>query len=291
VAARRLKGSRAKGIGAGAVLAVAIVLVVLTLIGRSNEEKPSPPSIGEGCIVKGRSFDVPLTTGQAGIAATIAAIADHRAMPVRAVNIAYAAALQESDLENLPYGDRDSVGVFQQRPSQGWGTRHELLNPVYATTKFFAALAEVPDYRRLPIYKAAQDVQRSADGFAYSQYSVQGAIMAAGFAGWQSRAIWCWYGDGVGGRRQLPAAERDLTTAFGPLRIDHVGDPVTAVKVANHAVGWAVASWLVTHAGSYGIKTVRFSGYQWTAAKGQHGWVKDRRNRHWPAGKLTVAFG
>ena len=234
---------------------------------------------------------MPLTTGQAGIAATIAGVADQRAMPVRAVTIAYATALQESDLENLPYGDRDSVGIFQQRPSQGWGTKKELLNPIYATTKFFAALTEVPGYRKLPIYKAAQDVQRSADGYAYSQYSGQGATMAAGFAGWQARAIWCWYGEGIKTQDKFALADRDLTTAFGPLRASHFGDPVMAVKVASHAVGWAVASWLVTHAGSYGIKTVRFSGYQWAAAQGQDGWVKARPSRHWPAAKLTVAFG
>ncbi|HUC58770.1 MAG TPA: hypothetical protein VMA95_15310 [Streptosporangiaceae bacterium] len=294
MAAHRPKGARTKGIGVGAVLAVLIVLGVLALIGRSNDEnqKPPPPAIGVGCIVRGHDgFDVPLTAGQAGIAATIAAVADDRALPVRAVTIAYATALQESDLENLPYGDRDSVGVFQQRPSQGWGTRAELLDPVYATTKFFAALAEIPNYRHLPIYRAAQDVQRSADGYAYSQYSVQGAVMAAGFAGWQARSIYCWYGSGVGKRANLAATDKDLTTAFGALSIEHVGDPVTAVRVRTHAAGWAVATWLVTHAGDYGIKTVRFSGYEWTAANGQHGWVKARRNRHWPAGKLTVAFG
>jgi hypothetical protein len=272
-------------------LAIAIVIGVLALIGRSNNEGPQAPPIGTGCLVKGHGFDVPLSTGQAGIAATIAGVAEHRAMPARAVTIAYATALQESDLENLPYGDRDSVGVFQQRPSEGWGTRSELLNPVYATTKFFAALAEVPNYRRLPIYLAAQDVQHSADGYAYSQYSAQGATMAAGFAGWQARAIWCWYGAGFTGKGRLAAADRDLTTAFGPLRIAHSGDPIMTVKVASHAVGWAVASWLVTHASGYHLSTVRFSGYQWTATGGQFGWRQARPNRHWPAGKLIVAFG
>jgi hypothetical protein len=272
-------------------LAVLIVLGALSLIAKSNGRAPSPSEIGVGCLVKGKGFDVPLSAAQAGLAATIAAVADQRAMPVRAVTIAYATALQESDLENLPYGDRDSVGVFQQRPSQGWGTRQELLNPVYATTKFFAALAQVPGYRKLPVYEAAQDVQRSADGYAYSQYSAQGAVMAAGFAGWQARAIYCWYGSGVGRHGDLAAAGKDLTAAFGPLRIAHLGDPLLAVHVATHAVGWAVASWLVTHASSYGIKTVRFSGYEWAAAAGQDGWRKAAGNRHSPAGKLTVAFG
>jgi hypothetical protein len=271
-------------------VAVLLVLGALALVGRTHEV-PTAPQLGSGCLVRGAGFDVPLSTSQAGIAATIAGVASDRALPVRAVTIAYAAALQESDLENLPYGDRDSVGVFQQRPSQGWGTRAELLNPVYATTKFFAALAAIPGYQRLPIYRAAQDVQRSADGYAYSQYSSQGAAMAAGFAGWSGRSTWCWYGSGITGKSKLAAADQGLKTAFGPLRTGHFGDPIMTVRVASHAIGWSVAVWLVTHASSYRISTVRFGGYQWTAAQGQRGWLKDRPSRRWPTSRLTVAFG
>jgi hypothetical protein len=272
------------------VLAVVLVVGALALIGRSKERTPVP-QLGTGCLVRAKGFDVPLSADQAGIAATIAGVARDRAMPVRAVTIAYATALQESDLENLPYGDRDSVGVFQQRPSQGWGTRAELLNPVYATTRFFAALAAVPGYQRLPVYRAAQDVQRSADGYAYSQYSTQGAAMAGGFAGWNARSVWCWYGSGVSGRGKLAIAVRGLTTAFGALRAAHFGDPIMTVRVPSHAVGWSVAFWLVTHASSYGLRTVRFSGYQWAAARGQDGWSKAGRSPHWPVAKLTVSFG
>src|SRR6195952_2503590 len=57
-----------------------------------------------------------------------------------AVTVALATALQETKLENLPYGDRDSVGLFQQRPSQGWGTRDQLLDPVYAAHAFYQRL-------------------------------------------------------------------------------------------------------------------------------------------------------
>jgi hypothetical protein len=67
-------------------------------------------------------------------------------MPPRAVVVAYAAALQESHLHNLSYGDRDSVGVFQQRPSEGWGPARKLKDPVYASTRFFQALTSVPKY-------------------------------------------------------------------------------------------------------------------------------------------------
>jgi hypothetical protein len=281
--------ARSSRVGAGAVLVVVLVIVALALA-KSNHT-PIAPSIGDGCLVHGDEFDVPLSTDQAGLAATIAGVANHRALPVRAVTIAYATALQESDLENLPYGDRDSVGVFQQRPSQGWGTRQQLLNPVYATTRFFAVLAAIPGYRRLPIYQAAQDVQRSADGYAYSQYAGQGAVMATGFTGTAARSVWCWYGSGISGRGRLAAADRNLTAAFGWLRVRHAGDPIMTVKVPDRAAGWAVACWLVTHAASYRIDTVRFAGYQWLASHGQGGWRKARPSRHWPAARLTVAFG
>jgi hypothetical protein len=289
--------ARSGKVGAGAVIIVALVVAALAL---SNQHAhPPAPNVGSGCIVSSRAVDVPLTTGQAGIAATIAGVASHRRLPARAVTIAYATALQESDLENLPYGDRDSVGIFQQRPSQGWGTRAQLLNPIYATTRFFEALTAIPGYQKLPVYQAAQDVQHSADGSAYSQYGGQGEVMASGFAGWQGRSVYCWYGDGVGNHSsgnhsnhdRLTTAKHDLKAAFGHLLTGHVGDPIMTVGVRDHAVGWSVATWLVTHAEDYRINEVRFAGYQWTAARGQRGWVKNRPSHHWPSARLTVAFG
>lgn len=267
------------------------MLVIVALALSRSKHLPGAPAIGDGCLVHSSEFDVPLSTDQAGLASIIAGVATERTLPVRAVTIAYATALQESDLANLPYGDRDSVGVFQQRPSQGWGTRKELLNPVYASTRFFAALAAIPGYRKLPIDRAAQDVQHSADGSAYSQYAPQGAVMATGFSGKSARSVWCWYGSGITGRGRLAAAGRALTSAFGRLGVRHVGDPVVAVRVSGRAAGWAVACWLVTHAATYHITTVRFAGYQWLASHGQNGWTKARSNRHWPRGRLTVAFG
>ncbi len=253
------------------VVVIALIIAALALA-KSRHVRFSPP-IGNGCLVHARGFDVPLTSGQAGIAAIIAGVAARRSLPVRAVTIAYATALQESDLSNLPYGDRDSVGVFQQRPSQGWGTRRELLNPVYATERFFAALVDVPNYQHLLIYQAAQAVQHSADGQAYGQYAGQGAAMATGFTGQRPHDVWCWYGTGVSGPDRLAAAGKQLNRAFGKLAIGHVGDPLARVHVRSQAAGWAVATWLVTHASSYGIKHVSYLGYQWTAAAGHKGWI------------------
>jgi hypothetical protein len=281
--------ARSTRVGAAAVLVIVLVIVALA-IAKSKHFQILPP-IGSGCVVHSRDFDVPLSTDQAGIAAIIAGVAAHRSMPPRAVTIAYATALQESDLANLPYGDRDSVGVFQQRPSQGWGTRAQLLDPVYASAKFFAALARVPRYQHVQIYQAAQAVQRSADGTAYSQYAPQGAAMAGGFTGSQPHAVWCWYGDPIKGHGRLAAATREMTRAFGRLPLGHFGDPSMTVRVRRPAAGWAVAAWLVTHASGYGIGAVRYDGYQWTAAHGQRGWTRYAKRGHRPAARLTVVYG
>ena len=142
-----------------------------------------PVLTGSGCQASASRQTVLLDTQQASIAATIAGVAHRQSMPSTAVTVAYATAMQESKLHNLDYGDMDSVGVFQQRPSEGWGPRNKLEDPVYATTKFFRALKAVPGYQRLPIYQAAQDVQHSADGSAYIQYEKMAAEMSAAFTG------------------------------------------------------------------------------------------------------------
>lgn len=91
-------------------------------------------------------------------------------IPVRGQVVALATALQESGLRNLTYGDRDSLGLFQQRPSQGWGTANEILDPVYASTKFYEALEKVSGWQSLSITQAAQAVQRSGFRDAYAKW-------------------------------------------------------------------------------------------------------------------------
>ena len=89
-----------------------------------------------------------LTAEQVTNAATIAQVARDRGLPDRAIVIALATAQQESRLRNLDYGDRDSLGLFQQRPSQGWGTEAQVQDPVYAAGKFYDGLVKVPDWER-----------------------------------------------------------------------------------------------------------------------------------------------
>jgi hypothetical protein len=194
--------------------------------------------------------------------------------------VAYAAALQESKLHNLSYGDRDSVGVFQQRPSEGWGPARKLKDPVYATTRFFQALATVPDYLHKPVFRAVQAVQRSADGYAYIQYQPEAAALATDFTGHSAHAVWCWSAGPSPAKANLTAAYKGLLHAFGPISSHRAAtpgdDPAMLVRAPRPALGWAVAAWLVTHASSYGIHDVRYAGFRWQEASGSSGWTRDK---------------
>ncbi|MFC4071898.1 hypothetical protein [Actinoplanes subglobosus] len=97
-------------------------------------------------------------------------LGQQRQIPERGRVIAVATALQESGLRNLPGGDRDSIGLFQQRPSQGWGTPAQLRDPTYATGRFYDRLTTVAGWQTMPLTDAAQAVQRSAYPDAYTKW-------------------------------------------------------------------------------------------------------------------------
>ncbi len=107
---------------------------------------------------------------QTANAATIVTVGAERQVPPRGWVIALATAMQESTLRNLPGGDRDSVGLFQQRPSQGWGTPTQLQDPRYAAGRFYTALLAVDGWQAMPLTDAAQAVQRSAYPGAYAKW-------------------------------------------------------------------------------------------------------------------------
>ncbi|MFF3006722.1 C40 family peptidase [Kitasatospora sp. NPDC057940] len=103
-------------------------------------------------------------------AKTIVATGIAMKVPARGQTIALATALQESGLRNLSSGDRDSLGLFQQRPSQGWGTAVQIQDPVYASTSFYKALLDVSGWEQLPLTQAAQKVQKSGFPDAYAKW-------------------------------------------------------------------------------------------------------------------------
>ncbi|MFI6396180.1 C40 family peptidase [Nonomuraea sp. NPDC050540] len=116
-------------------------------------------------------------------AALIVQVAMERGLPARAAVIAIATALQESKLRNLTYGHLDSLGLFQQRPSQGWGTREQILDPRYATGTFYDHLVKVKRWERLPLTQAAQAVQLSGYPTAYAQWEALAQRVVDALAG------------------------------------------------------------------------------------------------------------
>ncbi|MFC4560487.1 hypothetical protein ACFO4E_01320 [Nocardiopsis mangrovi] len=244
------------------------------------EVEPEEPA--EDCTVTASGDTDVLHPEQAANAATVGGVAFARDLPEDAVVIAYATVWQESKFFNIDYGDRDSLGLFQQRPSKGWGEPDELMDPVYATAAFYDALAEISGYERMPVYEAAQAVQASADGFAYDQHESRSRVMAAAFTGAEGGAVTCVYDPAGFGDADPDAARAEMTRVFGvePTAISAAGPRTTG------DLGWAMAVWAMANAGEYGLTRVTYGDQRWTLADAEAGWttVPDAA----PAGEVVV---
>ncbi|MBZ5733579.1 peptidoglycan DD-metalloendopeptidase family protein [Nocardioides sp. TRM66260-LWL] len=145
---------------------------------RTAAEPPSGDVLGQLMRLRFASSYPTMTAEQARNAITIAQVARDLQVPRRGLQVAIATAIQESKLVNLTGGDRDSGGLFQQRPSQGWGSRAEVTNPVLAARAFFGeaqhtgnpGLLDIPGWQKMPLTQAAQAVQRSGYPDAYAQW-------------------------------------------------------------------------------------------------------------------------
>jgi hypothetical protein len=229
-----------------------------------------------GCQAGTGANAVSVDPDQAPVAATIAGVAARMGLSNRALAIAYATALQESKLTNLTYGDRDSVGVFQQRPSEGWGTTAQLEDPQYASTAFFKALVKVPDYLKIPEYQAAQDVQHSAEGSAYEQWQTTAEQLAAAYTA-TPHAVTCWYQPAAKAKPQTGTVSARMTQVFGPASREALLTSVTATSTAmkvdvTATQGWTVANWLMSHASMYGLTRISYDGWQWSASLTETTW-------------------
>jgi hypothetical protein len=242
---------RQAGIGLGLALVLVIGLVGWYLIRGTGWPVP-------GCVVTSSSGSAgySLTTAQADNAATIAGVGLSMGIPDHAVSVALATAMQESGLRNLRGGDRDSAGLFQQRPSQGWGTHAQVMDPVHASTAFYERLRSEPGWSGLSVTEAAQRVQRSATPQAYAKWEPEARSTASALTGESPGALSC------RGLKIGPPAASLLTTALTELGTARLSG------VHGQARGWAIGSWLVAHAVRLGIDRVTFDGRTWTARAG-----------------------
>ena len=219
------------------------------------------------CTISGYDLD----PDQASVAATMAgAVSSFKpALPERALVLVLAAGLQESKLRNLPpgAGDQDSVGVLQQRPSQGWGGGDAAkLNDVgEATREFLKALVKLPTWQTRPLAQVVQDVQVSADGSLYAQHEPEAQAIADAVSGAKPAAITCSLDTPT--KLATPARVADLVSGDLPIR-----HPITTAD-SVHVLGahWQTAAWFVAYSYQLGIEQVSYDHKTWTRT---HGWKK-----------------
>lgn len=169
-----------------AIAAISAPLLVVASLAAAAAAIAAPDNTPAHCAPGPGSASAPnanLSSAQLANARIITQVGVDMGVPPPGEAIALATALQESDLQNLTYGDRDSLGLFQQRPSQGWGTRTQILDPVYASRQFYTHLLQVPGWRSMPTAQAAQAVQRSAFPDAYAKWDSEARALAASYTG------------------------------------------------------------------------------------------------------------
>jgi hypothetical protein len=218
-----------------------------------------------------------LDPNQAVVAATmVGAVTSYKpALPERAAVLALAAGLQESKLRNLPpgAGDRDSVGVLQQRPSQDWGKvagqpdsiadREKRLNDVFfATTTFLDHLVQVANWQNLPLSDAVQAVQISADGSAYGRHEGEAKALADALGGRVPAGISCSFAK--------PTAVASTARVISLVTHDLPVNPPSASggTIQVPGAGWQTAAWFVANADRLGIEQVSYGGRSWSRAQG-----------------------
>jgi hypothetical protein len=223
---------------------------------------------------------------QAGNAAIISSLARKRGLPARAASIGIATAIQESKLRNINYGDRDSLGLFQQRPSQGWGTRKQITDPVYATNAFYDVLAKVDGYETMEITKVAQEVQRSAFPDAYADHEPEARVIASALTGYSPSGFTCVLypskataqnvaAGGLTARAQAVTAAASAET--GRKDAKPVGSGGTTMRFTvpestDQRNAWALAHWAVARANSLDIIRVDVANQRWDRNRSTDGW-------------------
>ncbi len=283
-------------VGALVVVGVAVAVNVFDRVG--------PLLSREKCSAEVDGHEVTMSPEQAENAALMAAISLRRGMPARAASIAIATAAQESKLYNIEHGDRDSLGLFQQRPSQGWGTEEQILNPYYSINAFYDALARVDGYESMEITEAAQEVQRSAYPDAYASHEADARALASALTGNSPRTFTCRVDDDAdeapdrlvdsGLTRRAEEVRLDVEGAFGELSLGGFapggvrdGHQRGSTHYEGRAVdiflrpvtpesrqrGWAIASYLVAQADRLAIQNVIWDDKIWTSGpRSDEGW-------------------
>ncbi|MFC8923607.1 hypothetical protein [Cellulosimicrobium sp. NPDC057127] len=290
--ASRRSTRRRKGRASGhRPLRAAVTLLTVTAVGAGavvvalNRLDDSTP-VAERCAATAGERSWYLSVAQADNAALVTGTSLRRGLPARAATIGIATALQESRLVNIDYGDRDSVGLFQQRPSQGWGSVEQIMDPVYSTNAFYDVLETVDGYEDMEITVAAQTVQRSAFPDAYAQHEPRSRAWASSLTGYSPATLTCELAavsaDEIAATHADPTAPllarvaRDLgdlpavsagDTAPGVVTVETTSLPAAAGDGGAERAAWAVAQWAVASADATHLVAVDVADRRWTRAE------------------------
>jgi murein DD-endopeptidase MepM/ murein hydrolase activator NlpD len=210
------------------------------------------------------------STEQVTNATTIIHVGQQLNVPPRGWIVAVATAMQESRLYNLgdlgSRNDHDSLGLFQQRPSQGWGAKAEVMDPVYASRKFYEALAKVGGWQQMSLTQAAQKVQKSAFPNAYAKHEpaatkvVNAVSGGAGFGDATLVGQCAQLGKVTAGGWTVPVVGAEVGEGLGADRGDHRHAGVDLIIGRHHPIVAASDGVVVV------VKcqaSVRKSGAQW----------------------------
>jgi len=209
----------------------------------------NPATVNPDVVVAKVSY---LGTDQMRNAAIIVQVGQQMQVPPRGWVVAIATALQESGLRNLPNlvsrNDHDSVGLFQQRPSMGWGTVEQIMDPRYSSRKFYERLVKIPNWQTIALTDAAQDVQRSAFPDAYAKHEQLASQVVNALAGGAARAAVA-----TSTLRCVVAGEIASSGWTVPLKGKIVSGFRTAERPTHQGVDIAAAKGTPVHAAAAGI--------------------------------------
>ncbi|MDR1790054.1 MAG: hypothetical protein LBR20_00020 [Propionibacteriaceae bacterium] len=270
--------------------AVAVVVSVAMLLGVVGggiwavmSLLPPEPQIVPHCEATVGEYTVSITTEQAYNAGIIAGVSVKRGLIPRAASIALATAYQESKILNLDYGHADSLGLFQQRTSQGWGTEEEIMDPWYSSARFYKELVKFKGWETGDINDYAQKVQRSGYPEAYRQHESNARTLASALTGETPAAFTC----------ILPAAEANdiagmtdyLKKTFGKkITLEQTDDLTLTITTDDQAKAWSAAAVAISAADTYGLATAAVGTHTWTRAA-DPAWTSGE-----PTTTVTLAF-
>ena len=258
------------------ILAMCVVVLVVAvfaafwglrlLLPRSSE--PTPQPVAQGCLATAGGNSAFLSPEQSKWASVIVAESIRRGLPARAATIALATAMQESSLRNIDYGDRDSIGLFQQRPSPGWGTLEQIMDPWYSSGKFYEALVKVKGWQTGDVNDVAQTVQRSGVPDGYRKHVVEAGVLASALTGHSTAALSC--------------AVRESATPSASLLPQVFERGLRGkVSVTTQATSWTISAtdpttaWAAAHLAMANLRDAAVRSISVTGGGGSNTWTMD----------------